>query len=53
MIAIQGLYTFTEIKKPDINIDEECDYGAFTIQGRFVFINEEQYNLVKKEFKGF
>lgn len=24
-----------EMKRPDLNIDEECDYGAFTYHGRF------------------
>ena len=36
-----------------MNIDEECDYGAFNLQGRFVFINEVQFKTVRKEFKGF
>ncbi|CDW80323.1 UNKNOWN [Stylonychia lemnae] len=53
LLACQGLFTFEEIKKPDLNIDEECDYGAFNLQGRFIFINEGQYKLVRKEFKGF
>ena len=53
LLACQNLHTFEEVKKPDLNIDEECDYGAFNLQGRFVFINEDQFKLVKKEFKGF
>ena len=40
LLACQGLFTFEEVKKPDINIDEECDYGAFNLQGRFIFIND-------------
>jgi hypothetical protein len=39
------------VKKPDANIDEECDYGGFTNQGRFVFFQERQYDLVRTEFK--
>jgi hypothetical protein len=31
------LMTFEEVKKPDLNIDEECDYGGFNSQGKFVF----------------
>ena len=31
LLVVQGLYTIEEMKKPDINIDEECDYGAFTL----------------------
>lgn len=53
LLACQCIYTFEEVKRPDINIDEECDYGAFNLQGRFVFINEAQFKLVKREFKGF
>lgn len=30
LLAVQGLYQFEELRRPDINIDEECDYGAFT-----------------------
>ena len=45
------LCTFEEVKKPDANIDEECDYGGFTNQGRFVFFQERQYDLVRSEFK--
>jgi hypothetical protein len=40
LLALQGLFSFDDIKKPDVNIDEECDYGAFNLQGRFLFINE-------------
>jgi hypothetical protein len=45
------LCTFEEVKKPDANIDEECDYGGFTNQGRFVFFQERQFDLVRNEFK--
>jgi hypothetical protein len=52
LLVIQNdLCTFEEVKKPDANIDEECDYGGFTNQGRFVFFQERQYDLVRSEFK--
>ncbi len=52
LLVIQtDLCTFEEVKKPDANIDEECDYGGFTNQGRFVFFQERQYDLVRTEFK--
>lgn len=36
-----------------MNIEEECDFGGFTSQGRFVFFTQKQFDLVKKEFKAF
>lgn len=31
MLILQSdLVSYEEVKKPDINIDEECDYGGFT-----------------------
>ena len=44
---------FEEIQKPDANIEEECDFGGFTTQGRFVFFLPKQFEMVKLEFKDF
>ena len=51
MVLQVDLVTYEEVKKPDVNIDEECDYGGFTNQGRFVFFQERQYELIREEFK--
>lgn len=38
VLAIQSdICSFEEVQRPDMNIEEECDFGGFTSQGRFVF----------------
>lgn len=54
VLAIQdGICHFEDMQRPDLNIEEECDFGGFTSQGRFVFFTQRQFDLVKQEFRGF
>jgi len=53
LLAIQGLGQFQEFRFDDDSIDEECAYGAFTLDGRFVFVTEKQFGNANQEFRGF
>lgn len=53
MVIQDELCIFEEIQRPDINIEEECDFGGFTTQGKFVFFTQKQFDMAKAEFKGF
>lgn len=53
LVVQDNIALFEEVQKPDVNIEEECDFGGFTTQGRFVFFLPRQFEMVRQEFREF